>query len=435
MAAKSSNVLVIGGGIAGVQSALDLAEAGIKIHLVDRSPSIGGRMAQLDKTFPTNDCSICILSPKLVEASGHPNIDLIMNSEVIGLDGKAGNFKATVRKHPRYVIEDKCTGCGDCFEKCPVKIPDEFNIGIDNRKAIYMSFLQAVPKKAIIDADHCLKLIKDKCGNCLKVCKAGAIDFEQKKEIIELEVGSIIVATGFSQFNIETIPEYGYKRFANVITAMEFERMLSASGPTLGKLERISDNKPPKKIAFLQCVGSRDVNNLPYCSGVCCMHTIKEAILAYEHDPEIESYIFYMDLRPAGKWFQEYIERGKKDYNVNYIRSRPSEIFENENNDVIIRYEDKDNNCVESLQVDLVVLAQGLISSEGTKTVAEILNLEKDQFGFINIPDPVMKPLDTSVPGIFACGFCQAPMDIPQSVAQASGAAARAAEIIKEVLQ
>ena len=429
MAKKS--VVVIGGGIAGIQTSIDIANMGIKVYLVERTPSIGGRMAQLDKTFPTNDCSICILAPKMIECAGHENIKLLTYSEIIGVKGKAGNFKVRVLKKARYVDMEKCTGCGDCMEKCPKKIPDEFNMEINQRRAIYFPFQQAVPRKATIDASHCIYLTKGKCRLCEKVCQADAINYEDKDEIRELKAGAIIIATGFDLFDISAISEYGYGKITNVITAMEYERLISASGPTSGHLYRPSDDKVPESIAFIQCVGSRDVRNNTYCSSVCCMHATKEAILANEHYPDITSYIFYADMRAVGKRFQEYINRAKNEYNVNYIRSRPGRIKENpDSQNQVLWYEDTQTREVKGLEVDMVILCQAMIPHESNKELTKKLKIETDEFGFIQIPDKLSRPVDTTVPGILACGFCQYAQDIPDSVVQASGAAARVAEVL-----
>jgi len=431
----SKDVMVIGGGVVGMQVSIDLANMGYKVDLVESDPSIGGRMAQLDKTFPTNDCSICILAPKMIECSQHPNINTMTYTEVIGIKGKVGDFRVTVRKKPRYVDLKKCTGCGECAEKCPTKVPNVFDMSLASRTAIYIPFPQAVPKKMTIDPKHCLKLTKGKCGACKKVCAAGAIDYDQKEEIVEVKVGAVVVCTGFDFYDMTRLPEYGYGKIKNVVTAMEFERLLSASGPTLGHLKRPSDGKDPSKIAFVQCAGSRDKKHMMFCTGVCCMHSIKEAILANEHSPDTESTIFYIDLRAAGKGFQEYLKRAESEYKVKYIRARPGTITEAADGSPIIHYEDMQGRAIRATQFDLVVLAQALIPSNGTKVLGDILGIEKDRFGYLNIPEPVMRPVDTSVPGIFACGYCQAPMDIPEGVAQASGAAARVAETLEVLSQ
>ncbi len=424
----SNDILVIGAGIVGLQVSIDLANMGFQVHLVESQPSVGGRMAQLDKTFPTNDCSICILAPKMIECVQHPNIDTMTYSEVLGITGAVGDFDVRVQKKPRYVDVDKCTGCGECVEKCPTKAPNEFDLGMSQRKAIYLPFPQAVPRKVTIDPTVCRMLTEGKCGICEKVCTAKAIDYEQKEETVQLNVGAVVVCTGFDLYDMTNVPEYGYSKLANVVTAMEFERLLSASGPTLGHIQRPSDGKEPKTIAFIQCVGSRDVNCKPYCTSVCCMHSVKEAVIANEHDPDLKSYIFNIDLRVGGKGFQEYVRRAMKEYDVNFIRSRPGSITGNGDGDVVIWYEDTHEGTQETLQVELVVLAQALVASNGTKGVADVLKVDMDQSGFLYIPDPLARPVDTTVPGIFACGFCQSPRDIPQGIVQASCAAARVAE-------
>ena len=425
------SAVVIGGGIAGIQASIDLANMGIEVYLVEKTPSIGGRMAQLDKTFPTNDCSICILAPKMIECAGHENVNLLTCSEIIDVKGNRGNFTVKVRKKARYIDMDKCTGCGDCMEKCPKKIPDGFNMDLNHRRAVYFPFQQAVPRKATIDKEHCIYLLKGKCGICRKVCEADAIQFEEKDEILKLKAGAIVMATGFDLFDVSSISEYGYGKIKNVITAMEYERLISASGPTSGHLHRPSDGKVPESIAFIQCVGSRDVRNNSYCSSVCCMHATKEAILANEHYPEITSCIFYADMRAVGKRFQEYINRAKKEYKVQYIRSRPGRITENhETGNPVLWYEDTQTREVRELEVGLVILCQAMIPHGSNKELTGLLKIETDEFGFVKIPDKLSRPMDTTVPGILACGFCQYSQDIPDSVVQASGAAARAAEIL-----
>jgi len=424
----SNNILVIGAGIVGLQVSIDLANMGFEVHLVESQPSVGGRMAQLDKTFPTNDCSICILAPKMIECVQHPNIETLTYSEVQGISGTVGDFDVRVQRKPRYVDIDKCTGCGECVEKCPTKAPNEFDMGMSERKAIYLPFPQAVPRKVTIDPTSCRMLTEGKCGICEKVCTAKAIDYQQKEETVQLNVGAVVICTGFDMFDMTNVPEYGYGRMANVLTAMEFERMLSASGPTLGHIQRPSDGREPKTIAFIQCVGSRDVNCKPYCTSVCCMHSVKEAVIANEHDPGLKSYIFNIDLRLGGKGFQEYVNRAIKEYDVTFVRSRPGSITGNGDGDLVLWYEDTHEGTQETLRVELVVLAQALVASNGTKRVADVLKVDMDQFGFLDIPDPLARPVDTRVPGIFACGFCQSPRDIPQGIVQASCAAARVAE-------
>ena len=435
---SNRSVLVIGGGIAGIQASIDLANMGFQVHLVERTPSIGGRMAQLDKTFPTNDCSMCILAPKMIECAGHEKVHLLTYSEVVEVQGGAGDFEVTVHRKPRYIDLTKCTGCGDCVEKCPRRVPNEFNMGLDNRKAIYLPFPQAVPRKMTIDPEACLYLTKGRCRVCEETCQAGAIDFEQQEEFLELEVGAIVIATGFDPYDPAPLREYGYGEIENVITGLEYERLICASGPTGGHLQRPSDGKVPQVIAFIQCVGSRDVNYKAYCSSVCCMHATKEAILANEHHPDLKSFILYTDMRAVGKQFQEYIIRAREEYNVSYIRSRPGKItVDEESGSPIVWYDETvfseagdPVRRVTSMEVDLVVLCQALVPHGVDREMAEKLKLELDESGFLTIPGKLVRPVDTTVAGIFACGFCQTPQDIPDSVVQASAAAARAAELL-----
>ena len=385
-------------------------------------------MAQLDKTFPTMDCSICILAPKMVECSRHSNITLLTYSEVKDVKGSVGNFVVTVLKKPRYVDETKCTGCGQCEENCPIEIPNEFDEGLGMRKAIYTPFPQAVPKVATVDKETCIE-----CGLCEKMCKAEAVDLKQQPEEVELNVGAIIVATGFNLFNPSVIREYGYKQFRNVLTSLELERMVCASGPTGGKLVRPSDGKVPRRIAFIQCVGSRGLERgLPYCSSACCMYATKEALIIKEHDLECDVYIFYIELKVFGKGFQDFINKAKSEYGVKYIRARPGEIKENPmTKDLIIRYENTLSKKTEEMKADLVVLCPAMIPTGGE--LASSLGVKLDEHGFFKTKDSILTPVDTGVPGIFVCGYCQEPKDIPESVAQASGAAARAAEAIEVV--
>ena len=430
---KDHSVLVIGGGVAGIQASLDLADRGFRVYLVEETLSIGGRMAQLDKTFPTLDCSICILAPKMIECFRHPNITLLTYSEVEDVSGSVGNFTVKIVKKPRFVDEAKCTGCGTCTQKCPVAdIPNEFDMLLGNRKAIYMPFPQAVPRIATIDKDNCLYFTRAVCKICQKLCQADAVNFEQEPETITLNVSAIIVATGFNLLDPSVINEYGYRRYKNVITSLELERLANASGPTGGHVARPSDEKIPDKVAFIQCVGSRGLGRgVPYCSSACCMYATKEAILIKEHKPESEVFIFYIDLRASGKGFQTFIDRAKENWGIKYIRGRPGEILEDpRTKDLVIVCEHTVSREVKELKVDMVVLCPAFIPKESNKKLSENLGVKLDEHGFFKAKDSMLVPVDTNVPGVFICGCCQGPKDIPESVAQASGAAARAVEVV-----
>ncbi len=425
---KVGAVAVIGAGIAGIQSALDLADGGFKVYLIDSKTTIGGRMAQLDKTFPTLDCAMCIVSPKLVEASRHPNIDLILYSHVTSVSGTEGNFKLKLLKKARYVEEDKCTGCGLCVEKCPIKVPDEYNAGLSKRKAIYLAFPQAVPRVMTIDKERCLYLTKEKCGVCKKVCAAGAVNYEQKDREIELDVGSIILATGFTPFDPLLLKQYK-PTHPDVITSMQFERILSASGPTQGHVLRPSDGKAPKYIGFIQCIGSRNPHiGRSRCSSVCCMQATKEAIIAREHDHNLDITIFNIDIRAFGKGFEEFYTRARKEYGIKFIGSRPPEVQVDSAGKIFVRYEDMNEGKIKNMPLDLVVLSVGLDPSPETKKLASMFGLDLDEFG--NVASLIDHPLETNAPGIHACGVVQGPKDIPDTVAQGSGAAAKASALL-----
>ena len=418
-------VMVIGGGVAGIQAALDVADNGIKVYLVERNPSIGGMMARLVETFPTGDCSMCILSPKMAEVARNKNIELVTHSEVIDVNGYIGNFEVRVRNNPRYVDEKKCIGCGDCSEKCPVKIGNEWDMGLGKRKAIYLQFPQALPRTFVIDQDNCLKFSKNKCGNCQKVCPAGAVDFKQKSKNKKIKVGTIIVATGTQEYDPSGIPEYGYSEYEDVITQLEMARMMDPAGPTEGRVIRPSGAGEPRKILMLQCVGSRDDKYNPYCSRVCCMSAIKHAVMIKtEQDPNAEVSIAYTDIRTFGKGYEEYYKRASE-MGIRFIRSRTAEVVE-EGGRLLARLEDTDLGEPLTLYPDLVVLSTGLVPENGVQDLAKALRLETDAYNFFTEKHLKLAPVDTKIAGIHICGTASGPKDIPDSVAQARAAAVAA---------
>ncbi len=428
---KIGAVMTVGGGIGGVQAALDLAESGYRVYLVEEKPCIGGVMAQLDKTFPTNDCSACIFSPKLQTLAQNPNIEILAYSQIESIEGDAGAFRVKVRQKARYVDPDKCTSCGTCAQKCPTKVPNEYNFGHDMRKAIYKDYAQGIPSVYTIDTDHCRVFQGKKCGVCKKACPADAIDYEQQDVISELDVGAVILAPGYELFNTEKIAEYGHPRMPNVVTNLEMERILSASGPFEGEVKRPSDGRHPKKIAWIQCVASRDRRKgMPHCSSVCCMASIKEAVIAREHDANIEPTIFYMDIRAYGKDFDKYYERAKNDTGVRFIRSMVSRVVEDpKTNDLIITYLTEEGKLTTET-FDMAVLAVGIKSSESTIQAANVLGVEIDDMNFCATGS--FDPVQTSKPGIYVAGVFQAPKDIPYTVMEASAAAGAATRLLAE---
>lgn len=423
--------MTVGGGIGGVQASLDLAESGFRVYLVEEKPCIGGVMAQLDKTFPTNDCSACIFSPKLQTLAQNPNIEIVAYSTIESIEGIAGDYTVTVRKKARYVDINKCTSCGTCAEKCPTKVPNEYNFGHDKRKAIYKDYAQGIPSVYTIDTAHCRLFQGKKCGVCKKVCPAGAVDYEQQDELLQYHVGAVILAPGYELFNTQHISEFGHGRMPNVVTNLEMERILSASGPFEGVVQRPSDGRHPRKIAWIQCVASRDRRKgMPHCSSVCCMASIKEAVIAKEHDNTIEPTIFFMDIRAYGKDFDKYYERAKNESGVRFIRSMVSRVVEDPvTNDLEITYV-TDSNQLVTETFDMVVLAVGIKPSEVTLKTAEVLGvgLEENHFCLTDTFTPVV----TSRDGIFVAGAFQAPKDIPQTVMEASAAAGVAMRMLAE---
>ena len=421
--AVDKKCLVIGGGVAGIQSALDLADMGFKTYMVERNPTIGGRMGQLDKTFPTLDCSMCILAPKMVDTSKHENIELITYAEVKEVDGYIGNFTVKVEKKPRYVKEEDCTGCGQCQEVCPIEIPNYYDEGVGMVRAAYIPFPQAVPLCATIDKNYCID-----CGLCETVCGPEAIDRNMEPEEIELHVGTIIAATGYDPYDPTEKYEYGYGRYTNVITAMEIERMINASGPTGGHVQKPSDGKEPKRVAFIHCVGSRDEQiGKSYCSRVCCMYSMKNAQLCIDHEPDTEVTCYYMDIRSFGKGFEEFYKTSQEKYGIEFIRGRPAEILENDDLTLTVRAEDTLLGKVTEYTYDLVVLSVGLEPPKGSNELRQTLGLSRTTDGFYMEAHPKLRPVDTLTDGVYIAGVAQGPKDIPDSVAQGSAAASRAA--------
>jgi heterodisulfide reductase subunit A len=419
--------LIIGGGVAGIQAALDLADTGYKVFLVEKEPSIGGMMARIDKTFPTMDCSICILAPKMSDVGHHPNIELLTNSEVSEVKGYIGNFHVRVLKKPRYVTMD-CSACGECAKVCPIVAPNEFDVGLASRHGIYTPFAQAVPATYIIDMNQCLN--KDGvvvCDKCMKACERKAVVFEMKPETLELEVGTIVVAIGADVFDPSVLPNYGYGRFPNVITSLEFERLINAGGPSGGHLIRPSDKQIPKRVAFIQCVGSRtDKNGRLYCSNVCCMNTIKDSLLIKEHWPGTEIYVFYVDIRACGKGFEDLYKRARKT-GVKFIRGLPAEIKEDKRiHNLWLIGENTLQKELYKINVDMAILSVGLESRKDSEAIQRLLTLSRNQDGFFLEAHPKLRPVDAATGGVFFAGCAESPKDIKDSVTQASAAAARA---------
>lgn len=424
-------MLVAGSGIGGMQAALDLANSGLLVHLVGDEPSIGGTMARLDKTFPTGDCAMCMISPRMVESSRHPNIKMYTMARVVEVAGEAGRFTATIEEKARYVDPDRCTGCGACEPKCPTKVSNIFNQGLDKRKAIYALFPQAVPNTRAIDPAHCLYLTRNVCRKCEKVCEAMAINFGDTDKHHKVEVGSIILTPGLKTYQPEIRQELGYGRYKNVVTSLQFERLLSASGPCGGEAARPSDGKHPKRLAWIQCVGSRNAHNAnPWCSSVCCMYAAKQSIIAKEHDPEVQSTVFYMEIRAFGKDFDKYIEKAKKDAKVLYKRAMVADVQEDPiSHDLTISSVGEDGRLVKE-EFDLVILSIGFEPRQDAARFAEIFGIATDEYGFADTSK--LGPVETTRKGIYVAGTYQGPKDIPETVIQGSGAAAKAMALLGE---
>jgi len=424
--------LVIGGGISGIQAALDIANSGYEVVLVERNPSIGGHMIQLSETFPTLDCSQCILTPKMVEVSKHPKVKLMTYSEVQEISGYVGNFKVKILKKPTYVDPDKCTLCDECTKVCPVVMSNEFDLGLTRRKAIYIPFPQAVPATYTLDIKGCPGLLPIACGKCADVCEPQAIDYDMKPEIVEEEVGTIIVATGYDLYEKEMLSEYGHGKYPDVLDGLQFERLLSASGPTQGKILRPSDHKEPKEVVFIQCAGSRDPElHCAYCSKICCMYTAKHAMLYKHHVHDGQAYIFYIDIRSGGKGYEEFVQRAVEEDGVLYLRGKVSKIFEEKGKIKVWGVDTLTGKDIE-IDADMVVLATAMRPSQGAAELAKKLKIAMDKDGFLAEAHPKLRPVESVTSGMFLAGAAQAPKDIPEAVAQASGAAAKAISILSQ---
>jgi len=422
----TKRALVVGGGVAGIQAALDIADGGHEVILVERTPSIGGRMAGLSETFPTLDCSQCILTPKMVDVNNHPNIRLMTYTEVDSVEGYIGNFKVTLRKKAKYVDHTICNGCGDCWNKCPQKkIPSEFEQGLGNRTAIYIPFPQAVPPKPVIDAEHCLMVTKGKCGLCEKVCERKAIHFDDQDELETVEVGAVVLATGYDLIKSDIYPEYAHGNDPDIIDGLQFERLASASGPTSGEIKRPSDKKTPEKVVFLKCIGSRDPSKqINYCSKICCMYIAKHAMLYKHKVHDGEAYVFYMDIRSNGKNYDEFVRRAIEEDGVKYLRGRVSRIYRR-GEKLMVQGIDTLSGELITIDADMVVLATAMKASEGVQKIAQMFSVGYDEHGFISEVHPKLRPVETAAAGVFIAGACHFPKDIPEAVAMASAASSK----------
>lgn len=419
----SSDVVVIGAGVAGIQAAMDIANHNIHVWLIEREPSIGGHMAMLDKTFPTNDCSMCILSPKMAEVGRHKNISILTLSEVEKIEGEAGDFTVTITKYPRYIREADCTGCGDCTNICPVEVYNKFDAGLGVRKAIYKPHAQVIPNVPVKDNYHCIE-----CGLCYDICGKEAVLHveEDKVETISVKASAVVIATGYTLFDAQKKEQFGYLRYSDVITSIEFERMINAGGPTFGEVRRLSNGETPKSVVFVQCVGSRDVTvkrNL--CSCVCCMYALKNAMLIKEHYPKTEVTILYNDLRAYGKGYEEYSERAKS-MGVNIIRAFPGEVQETRSGGLVLPMENTETGEFIQLEAELVILSVGIEPEPDTVRLAKSLGLLVDENNFLSQEDMKLNPVGTVRPGIYIAGAAVSPKDIPDSVMSGGAAAMKA---------
>ena len=425
-------VMVVGGGIAGIQASLDLANAGLEVVLVEKMATIGGHMVQLSETFPTLDCSQCIVSPKMVEVSKHPRIKLMVYSEVQEVTGYVGNFKAKIRKKPTYVEPELCKICDACTQVCPTAVPNEYEHNLSPRRSIFIPYAQAIPATYTLDIETCLGLNPIVCGKCATVCEAGAIDYDMQPEIVEEEIGAIVVATGFDLYGKENLGEYEAEGCDDVLDGLQFERLLSASGPTAGKILRPSDHKEPKKVVFIQCAGSRDPEqHCAYCSKICCMYTAKHAMLYKHHVPDGEAYIFYIDIRSGGKGYEEFVHRAVNEDGLVYLRGKVSRLYE-ENGTVKVKGVDTLSGQLVEIDADMVVLALAMEPSKGTAEIAKTLKISLDKDGFLAEGHPKLKPVESVTAGVYLAGAAQGPKDIPETVSQASAAACKVISLLSQ---